>query len=122
MGHQTKLVFVLGTALGALSTAECEHKNPPVPGTAFPLAPGWSKPGLTLRGIWPPPLCPPPPPKRARNKSCDQKCPSPGQKRPSPGQAGAGSAQLSSWIYGQGFGSSQPWRGAISLSSVYKTQ
>lgn len=79
-----------------------------VPGTAL------DKPGLSWRGsgLLPSSCCPH---TTARRRSCGQKC-------PNSGQAGAGSAQLSSRIYGRGFGSSQLWRGAISLSSVYKTQ
>ena len=39
MGPQTELAFVLGTALGALSTAGCEHKTRQRLGQPFRLHP-----------------------------------------------------------------------------------
>lgn len=89
----SELVFVPGTAPSQ------QHQDKPEL--------SWSGSGLL------PSSCSPH--NTARSESCGQKC-------PSSGQAGAGSARLSSRIYGRGFGSSQLWRGAISLSSVYKTQ
>lgn len=58
MGPQMELALVLGTA-----------QDMPAPRTAFPLAPGWSKPGLTPRVTWPPPLHPLPPTKPPETKA-----------------------------------------------------